>query len=69
MGGQVARSERDSEGEIAGSRPAQASELPGKSEQEVRRLRGVVEKCIAITQNSDGEVSAQAPYGRSGTKA
>ncbi len=42
--------------------PAQPLELPCYSRQEVRGMRVVAVKCIDITQNSDCEGSAPAPY-------
>ncbi len=62
MGLKGARAAREGGGGIAGLNPAQPSELPGEGGREVRGMRGVAVKCIDITQNSDGEGSAPAPY-------
>ncbi len=61
MGLKGRQAARQAGGEIAGIKPAQPSELPGKSVREVRGMRGVAVKCKDITQNSDCEGSAPAP--------
>ncbi len=62
LGFKAAQAARQAGGQRAGSNTAQRSERPGESGREVRGMRGVAVKCIDITQNSDCEGSAPAPY-------